>query len=276
MGLEEGKQYTLTIDLKRTLVWAGSNGYWNGALTFDAPGAGDAAQKKQGVLFKWGSLVGISGAGEEEYPYENVYGTQTTVYTPYAITGSSYGWDSSLHPAWEDIISEEFSIMGETYLSDDARNNGYNPSGEYWSKKKGDICRFISENGFGPGGATDKYRMPTRSELGQKDTYTIGSDGWTRYPTGTWYSVGTDADGSIQMGNYVSNSYSGIILPASGLRGPSTGELALVAESGYYWSCTALGTGSASTNVLQIARTGLWISGSVANYAYSVRCVRAN
>ena len=71
-GLERGRAYRLygSVDYYHTglkfaepLVWAGSNVYWDGTqLTFDETvvDADAGSDLKQGVFFRWGSLVGVS------------------------------------------------------------------------------------------------------------------------------------------------------------------------------------------------------------------------
>jgi hypothetical protein len=287
LGLEEGKQYTLTIDLKRPLVWAGSNVYWDNAgqkLTFDAPGSGDVAQRKQGVLFKWGSLVGVSpitsdGSGNDEGDpyYYTKYNVGVPIYHP-VYSSPTWSWSTThIYDDFEDIPYVDAPLPGDTYLNDDARNNpayGYN----YWGNSKGDICRFISENGFGPGGATNKYRMPTYTEMGQKSSYTVGSDGWTGGSLyGTDASNGGYADGTMARWEYLTHSYSGTIFPITGRR--HTGGGNEYQSYGCYWSCSSSDLGlysmmfysnySSTTVILIEANT-------LIGFAFAVRCVRAD
>jgi hypothetical protein len=61
---EATKSYTIAVKLykKTSYKFAGSNIYWNGSeLTFFPHGENDYT-KYLGVLFKWGSLIGVSPA----------------------------------------------------------------------------------------------------------------------------------------------------------------------------------------------------------------------
>jgi hypothetical protein len=295
LALVEGKKYSLTMDLKRTVVWAGSNVYWvstwgnEGYLTFDAPGSGDAAQKKQGVFFKWGSLIGISPASQgdieifqpdpqqyaEHIDYAD-YGTNTTLYVP----GGSSGWTATTGQDWySDFpgIYEGFAVANpDAYLSDDLCNtvyDRYSPGTPYWSSQRGDICRYISENGHGPGVWGNNYRLPSRAEMGEKSSYSYGgSDGWAQQGIGNsgYFGGGGTADGTTGRGEYASNS--GVIFPASGCRTSYSGIDGVVRDvegKGYYWNA------SRGEKLFDFSSSSLYLS-YYGPDAASVRCVRAN
>jgi hypothetical protein len=223
--LEPGKRYTLTLAFKN-LQFAGSNIYWTsadgGKLTFDGVGV-TTHQSYQGVMFKWGSLVGISPVGES--------GVRTTVtprvYVPEFNSGSNSTWtaindysSSREIPYISDGFSGTYLDPTATYLIDDERNTANNYV--YWNAQKGDICRYISENGYGPGG---NYRLPTAYELGVNVGtstavhFSYGTNGWTKVGatwTGNMSVAETYADGgfSISWGA----SHEGVFFPASGNR----------------------------------------------------------
>jgi hypothetical protein len=292
IALLEGYKYTLTADLKKVVVWAGSNIYWDSSyprMTFDAPGSGD--QTRQGVLFKWGSLIGISPAAEGDYEkiyngqydwyvYYNDYGSNTTLYVP---DYSMNSWTTSIsqNVDWFDI-SESNVAYGEN-LSDDKYNTVYD-YGTPWSKNLGDICRYISEMGMGPDpwAANHNYRLPTRAEMGEKSSYSYGSDGWTKsadilsgssgYPV---YSNPSTPDGAYSVPGYASNA--SVVFPASGYRSPIwiynsyiDGVMLDLNVVGYYWNS------SNSVEAMEIRYGGISFGGSHYNEAGSVRCVRAN
>jgi hypothetical protein len=296
IALVEGRKYSLTMDLKRTLVWAGSNVYWNGSyLTFDAPGSGSVAQ---GVFFKWGSLIGISAGAEGVYGYDSStnpypdpdfnfadYGPNTTLYYP------GGGTTTAQYMPWSDIPSRENESIPsgtnlESYLSDDERNAI--SAGTGWDVYKGDICRYISENGNGPEGWTYMYRMPTRAEMGEKSSYAYGdADGWTKTSGTSWsysstYGGLTSPDGTTGMPIYVSNS--GVNFPISGLRtggyaGTGSvydpGALQEINYGGYYWASTADGS-YARGRYLAFRETSVRFDYWGIIFTASVRCVRAN
>jgi hypothetical protein len=273
--LVAGRKYTFSVDFKRNLVWAGSNIYWvtvnggaqsPGYLTFDAPStASNTNQRKQGVLFYWGSLVGMGPKSAGSYFYN------TGHFFPEFVSTSNKVWSNALYsnvladmPCVDDAPAnyDRFS----TYLTDDARNTDNNYA--YWKAKKGDICRYISENGYGPGG---NYRMPASFEFGMSQYYYIGSDGWTA--TG---SFGTDYEyfyGDGAATSWVSNSWGDVTFPTTGYFAGETGGGA--GTGGAYWSSSQ----NDGHNPFCMAVNNVRVS-SMANsgirYAYAVRCVRAN
>jgi hypothetical protein len=301
--LERGKRYTLTLAFKN-LQFAGSNIYWKavasgpqapGYLTFD--GVGETAhQGYQGVFFKWGSLVGISPAGDQAVVVSDV----RKVYSPEYNSGS---------PTWtvEDIslrnvpqVTDVFSGLGldpsVAYMTDDERNTANDYA--YWNAKKGDICRYLSENGYGPGG---HYRLPTGSEWGAtidvpSAVFSYGS-GWVEVGpmansvTGINVSE-TYVDGTLPLS--FGASYIGVHFPASGVleinwydSDGTTCRLLGVTTTGYYWGASVSGTlptGSYQFGLaysLGIAHSGVSYGGNIyitvsksGCVASSVRCVK--
>jgi hypothetical protein len=264
MRLESGKYYTLMIDFKM-IIWAGSNIYWDGGkLTFEAPNADVHAdeQRYQGLFFKWGSLVGISGTGVENRKFSET----TKVYIPVFNSLSDKDWDTvNAYSSWEDI--EHILPPGTndryiSYLVDNVRNtdNDY----AYWKAKKGDICRYLSENGFGPGG---NYRMPTSFEFGDKeDNATGGATGWEL--TGSSIYLQSDNEvGTTILPSYYSNSNAHVSFPRAGNIN-NNGTLSTVNRYGYHWS--ASGEDSEKVHCLrEITRSSYH-----AAHAFPVRCVR--
>jgi hypothetical protein len=304
--LEPGKRYTLTLAFKN-LQFAGSNIYWKavasgpqapGYLTFD--GVGETAhQMYQGVFFMWGSLVGISPAGDHGVAVNST----SKIYVPTFNSGSNPTWatDDDLLanvPFVKDIFPGDFLDPSGTYLMDNDRNTS-----TCWNDKKGDICRYISENGYGPGG---NYRLPTGYELGTPmgiTTYIVldyGTSGWTRIGT-TWAGSGnytsvpsTYGDGTFLISCGASNN--GFVFPASGNKlatttnnGGGDSYLSNVNGSGFYWSGTARGTFdppyfpvtyymayiiSISYANVYIQGDPYWILGQSDVPVYPVRCIK--
>jgi hypothetical protein len=190
-------------------------------------------------MFKWGSLVGISPAGTAGVDFDSSVKT----YTPEYNSGTSPSWNTTNSYAnfHTGIPYIDYEVPGtwdkhNTYLIDDERNTP-----EKWNAKTGDICRYISENGYGPGG---NYRLPIGYEFGLTDgTLSYGgASGWTKMGASTWSTINTMsetyADGSYPMANGASNS--GFFFPASGNRVTneiSEGKLhTSVGTNGFYWS----------------------------------------
>jgi hypothetical protein len=285
--LMPGKSYTFVVSFKK-VTWAGSNIYWDAdesCLTFDAPGASESDQRKQGVFFKWGSLVGISPAlnttGESDYAKTYFDAMQTVIYVPTYNPGppASASWlapTTADDQGWTDWASIPY--LGTTpfywgaaaayYLTENERNT---PA--YWSAKTGDICRFISENNFGPNG--DKYRMPTGYEYGTKSYYSYDdADGWTY--TGVWNyetSSGND-EGTYSLGTHIANN--GHIFPASGRRrGDMDGQLENVGTVGANWSGSTADGISTASPWLSFSINTVAAGGALNHdWAIPVRCVK--
>jgi hypothetical protein len=116
--------YTLVVDL-REVPYARSNIYWDGSkLTFDRTNKGN--EDFHGVLFKWGSLVGISP--EEGHLVERVQ--YVPLYIPANI--SSRTWDDT-KTIGTSAFGSWAGIPGGT-MSDDFSNH------------RGDICRYIDDD----------------------------------------------------------------------------------------------------------------------------------
>jgi hypothetical protein len=303
-----GTSYTITVRL-RTPIWARSNIYWKwttdkyhpgdgGKLTF-VPAADDPAQNDdtkagyQGVLFKWGSLVGISPAqtdGSDDFLSQDV-----PIYVPIvnnstweATTSSAKGWtswgDSTADPTDIPYMDKNRGVgidgYNSTWLIDAERNvldtiNGF----------RGDICQYLTTKTHAVSG---DYRLPMSKEfVSSGGMINLPSSGWISsdpYPSSGNNAAG-EADGTANLlvaaenngdeiyGSAI-NSSMDLILPASGFR-DATGMLfaSSVGTSSVYW------TGSASSANYGY---GLYFYKSTMyrnhaekrSYGFSVRCVK--
>jgi hypothetical protein len=276
MALEEGKKYTLTIDVKRNLVWAGSNIYWdNSKLTFDAPTSDVDTQRKQGVYFRWGGLVGVSGEVKAVMSF-SIEWEDITVYIPtYTVTFGQtpyITWSTTnIYTQSSNIPSVGLPWQGIEFYGD-RLNTFWNISND-WNGRTGDICRFLSENGCGPSDGKT-YRMPTSFEFGEKESYSYGAaDGWSL--TGSW---GNETPSSIH-GTSLMNTY---VVSSGGVIFPNPGS---------QWDYSRADYWSTSFNRIYIYNTmpniDVWVfrlnSGGIQNVAvrgasnlFSVRCVQVN
>jgi hypothetical protein len=272
--LEAGKRYKLTVGSFKTVVWAGSNIYWNSGgqyLTFDGPGASLNDQRKQGVFIKWGSLVGISPA--EVLWADGGYSSSVPVYIP--PTGSGSWSTTNIYSNWDDIPYVSQSDIGYYATGNDFVSYLIQWSGSgYWNQKKGDICDYLSSNGYGPDG--NAYRMPTTFEM------EFGGGTWTE--TGAYgydYSTGGD-DGTRVMSSYMSHS-SGLAFPASGSM--SSGGIYFDSSMDTYLWGGSLSTYSISDRVFLTRQNYYWMSYPIMTWTIGsgfheesmpVRCVKAN
>jgi hypothetical protein len=283
MGLAEGRKYTLTVDFKRNVIWAGSNIYWDGGkLTFAASGQaiGAEVQRRQGVYFKWGSLVGISSIHDNSF-----FSNYTYMYIPEYNSGTNRTW-SRVYAYNAFYADGVYGFDSTPYLSGSV-NDRYNSylggapqnTAAMWNDKKGDICRYISENGYGPGG---NYRMPTGYELGAATSYSIGSNGWTKTGTFDEDLSASVTDGTYVMSSYISNSNGNVTFPASDGWVKHNGINLRLIYVGYavrLWSGSASSTSSAyllNAPNLQYGNSMSIVAGTTPDYAVSVRCVRNN
>jgi hypothetical protein len=274
MSLVAGRKYTLAVDFKRNLVWAGSNIYWvavsnglpqaPGYLTFDAPStASNTNQRKHGVSFKWGSLVGIalSSAG--------TYVCDVGKFAPEFVSTSN--------KSWVDGGSAYYNYNDIPYISDnivDLTNDAYNTANSYayWKARKGDICRYISENGYGPGG---NYRMPTYLEFGAQWSYSKDTYGWTNTGTFGAESIYGSGYGDTIALSWWSNSWGDVTFPATcGYSAGSSGTEASILQTGRggsYWISNNRGYSVSMSSTTVQHTSSLSLTDPAA-----VRCVRAN
>jgi hypothetical protein len=274
--LEPGHSYTLLVTFRKftyiSTGFAASNIYWNGRyLTFDAVPDGDNT-RYQGVFFKFGSLVGISPVGDDD--------SNIKVYVPNYNSGISPSWDdnqtisSSQFGIWTGIPHEQGGSGSDrtvNWVAADAQNTP-----DMWDAYTGDICRYISENGFGPGG---KWRLPTSAEFGPAAPGWGPSTGWEKIDgangTGedSWINNNEDEspDGkriTIRSGGRRMAPIQSFV-PASGRR--SSSGLGFVGSVGYYWSGSVNSTGGYNLN-FSSSNVSTYAS-AARSYGYAVRCV---
>jgi hypothetical protein len=224
-GLFPEKSYTLVVDFDR-LVFARSNIIWDNAnskLKFAVTAADNATipASVQGLMFKWGSLVALTGtgtyaSGSTEYV---TYRKENIVYSPSG--DKTYGWTAI--PYIDDLTG--LSYNNGDYFTDYNNGLGYNATAD-----KGDICRYISAQGW----VTGEWRIPTIyewydliAEAGYvaSGTITVYHFNVPKYNAtykgglygyGIWelpgYLLGTGAAAGFNM----SNPSVGVFLPASG------------------------------------------------------------
>jgi hypothetical protein len=207
--------------------------------------------QNQGLLFKWGSLMGISPSsaitGSAAFDVEDVQ------FIPGEYSGSSIKtWDnvSYTNGTTDNTATDQFTT---TYGS-----IGYDAT-----QAKGDICRYISVKGWVEG----CWRMPTDKEL--QDFCSVNS------VTGSWSAVSnTNGDGStgITSGYHFGSGSSQRYFPATGQR-DSQGTLANVGTNGYYWSVSPAGSGNGYDLTFGSSSVNSTDHTAVTN-AYPIRCIQ--
>jgi hypothetical protein len=198
-ALAAGTSYTLMVSLKKC-VWSRSNIYWDGGkLTFVTDPNDLSKQGYQGVFFKFGSLVGVSPAGNGNFS------GATIVYKPNAIATGNYSSWSNI-PYWdseEDVGAPNISTL------------------------KGDICRYINS----------AYRLPKQGEFStHNDAW--GQDWVAVNSFGEFTSTDEYGTYDFILNNkaYAKNTSKGdVCLPSSGYYSSSHLRVVQVGGNTCYW-----------------------------------------
>jgi len=276
--LERGRAYHLygsvnyyhtELKFAEPLVWAGSNIYWDGTkLTFDETviDRGADSDLKQGVFFRWGSLVGVSPSA--------AYVT----YTPHYVPDGTSTWTTGGTPyrIIPDFYNVDTGTGGQTssYLNDTDRNTA-----AMYLSSKGDICKYLSKTDAVEG----NWRMPTAAEFNAPGVafntplyWSTHSVPWSAFGAFTSIS-GTEADGTtiIRNGGTYTVGHTATRFPASGYRIDEE-----IYEAGVFGS-----NWSSSTSSVFISTDyayHMYFFSNLVNtfffntryYGYTVRCVR--
>ena len=258
--LETGRSYILRVRLRKLQV-AKSNIYWNGAeLTFE-PVDGDVTMEMvQGVMFKWGSLIGIS----PEIGFSPAY-----AYVPDYNSGDpqSSTWNNVANPSWTNILYYGYNTDHSYYNMDNPILTNLGVS--YYPQYLGDICQYIGETT-----TNDKlrgYRMFTGREF--------MSGAWIKTPGSSWMNVSpTAADGKTLMPASLSGH--GSKIPASGYRGHPNSDTDAnmypnyIGIEGMYWSSTFGHSNGLSFLFSSEFQTNSLASNHRRFQAFPIRCVK--
>jgi hypothetical protein len=240
--LVAGKHYTLTLKLK-TPKFANSNVYWDGSkLTFDAyidstanpTGyvANKTQQQKQGVHFKWGSLIGISAPGRAggDYTWSNDTCSIFVPDDPTNPTTDHGSWIRMTNALAVDSAKWGADYAGIPYVDDDPIPYGTNTnylntlhnSPSRISAYTGDICHYLDKD----------YRMPYATEFGNNGA-------WQHLPSAT--SLATDFSGRSEIPEIYCATLriNNMFFPASGHHYHTGGGIRKIGNIGYYWSSSA-------------------------------------
>jgi hypothetical protein len=243
----------MTVKLRICPKFAASNIYWNGTrLTFDpySATANLSSEQKQGVMFKWGSLIGIAAAGKANSQFVS-WNNDSTIYVPTSpsspITGHT-AWTKTTTTAAQSVWTSS-GYAGIPYVdatvtigSSTDRDNNYLTtlhSSTSAAAYKGDICYYLNS----------AYRMPTGAECPMPE-FMYWIPDLTIPDSKPSNSVATAIDGQTPIpvsGNHgrflttPTTSSSGLWFPASGSR-LNTGHLGNVGTTGRYWCSSGGGT----------------------------------
>jgi hypothetical protein len=310
--LDEATSYTLVVEIKRC-NWARSNIYWvktgeydngsgdtgdTGYLTFVPAGNDLTKQGYQGVMFSWGSLVGVSPVGN----FSNTTPIYIPSYNPSEATLSTWrSPDISPYSTWTTdyadaappatdipyMHAKDYARSWQTtygvdnmYVMEPAQNTDL-----MWQGLRGDICQYIGAT------TTDNnlkgYRMPKASEFGSVNDWVKVDD--ANYLATVGYDDGTadflDASkntANMVFGYAVNQAIGKLVFPPGGCRYFNGGSVLYVGERGYVIGGSAgdgnlgFGCGMGLYYWLEYKNTYIWISTGPGgqHYANPVRCVQ--
>jgi hypothetical protein len=273
-------------------TWAASNIYWddaNGRLTFAE--SDTDMEGYQGVIFKWGSLVGVSAGASGSFDasdylfvpnladgsYSKVRVGDVQDDALYLITSGSWTGGTTPTTDWPLIAYANASVVPAPGVAD--RNDTsltelpLATSATDYTSYTGDICKYLSGH-KASSNLVGNWVMPTSKNFGEPTAGNVfaGSDytwtGGSATPSGVY---GEDEIPSGVIFTYAVNSP--VFFPASGYRFLTDGNQSNIGGSGYYWAASA--NGDSGAHILGFA-SGSVYPGSDASrtLGYSVRCVR--
>lgn len=235
----------------------------------------------QGLSFMWGSLIGISGSTAAYDPNTHIPFKTLPGYTGTALAGIDW---NSIPYYNEDEIPPNYDQNHDVFSS------VYPTVGYDAASGKGDICRYISDQGW----VTGSWRMPTSKEMSAY--YSTGTINLSNNPSnqgfyGLKFGVFGSASPSLHNGKDVITSgyYFGpgvttngsttltnnmiVSVPAAGFRNSTDAILLDAGTSGFYWSSSARSNyqgGYLGFTSQFIVQAGV----NDRTYAFPVRCVR--
>ena len=149
------------------------------------------------------------------------------------------------------MIKNEIELCGLLWDRDNLTIGGYEKNGRHY---------YTWQEAMGAARSVGK-RLPTREEW--KALCDLGST-WDDERKGRWFG-----------GNHDSDHKGSLFLPAAGLRGNGSGELAGTSSNGYYWSSSpSYGGYSYAGNLYFYSGNVYPLSSNYRAYGFSVRCVR--
>jgi hypothetical protein len=273
--LKPGVSYTLRAKIKQT-NWASSNVYWDagqnimtfdiGKIVHDSP-----IHNKQGLFFKWGSLIGIAPGLDNHSPDFN---PQTrTIYVPVSdiswITSTVYAEFTKNHflgREWKDI-----PFVTDNIVSSDRTNQyllGITNSATY----QGDICKQISGQHGVPAGT---WRMPTSKDFGDdlNTSWQYNKEWFADAPVNPApMRSAEDGQNIIETGCHFHDIY----FPASGYRNVTNGSLTALGAEHLYWTGSACDSPAEAYCVHHTQSLVRPVATISRGAALPVRCIRDN
>lgn len=278
---EEGeKTETCEVTVATDPVWARSNIVWiedadypdGGYLTFAAvPEDNDRIPANvQGVFFRWGSLVALSPVG--------AYTDDKVIFSP--TNKKTYPWFSSDGTSDIPFVGDTTGEFGDYVADADDFASYHGSTGFYAATGKGDICRYITAQGWVEGA----WRMPTIAESMAETFLSTAEQTWKggsitvpdegRNAYGFYsFETGYFAGVGVFAGDNIAKPVKGVVFyPASGGRALSAGDPFETGTRGYAWSASSA-TPQLSSLML-VYEGGVFQPETARKYAHPVRCIR--
>ena len=162
--------------------WAGSNIYWDPIkeiLTFDDNGDDRSHENYQGVFFKWGSLVATSPTDswnntDGEFFLNNPSlstsdkNLSKVIYVPNTNSSTNGGWNPNIksNNRWANIPYVKDGFYNTFPMTEEAHKRAYLLEVHNPTKNIGDICKYITDQGWAPRADEGiKWRMPTSNDF---------------------------------------------------------------------------------------------------------------
>jgi hypothetical protein len=224
--LTAATSYTLVVDI-REVRWAHSNVYWDetlnsgtGALTFDKTPTNPSHESYQGVLFKFGSLIGIAPIRTYDMP-------ELTIYIP---TPGTDNWDGTkqIGSAGKPWAGTDWAAVPYVTTNGSTNNYLYDMGSSVFSSYKGDICSYLTDG---------EWRLPNAYEFSSNSAdYDVDRIlvPYTEDPTGKTLMG--------DMGATYRSAYGVVFFPASGFYEHVTTYVTAGGHYGMYWSGTSTGS----------------------------------
>lgn len=168
------------------------------------------------------------------------------------LTGAQWREENPVAPdSVSDPESDTIELCGLLWDTENLSIGGYENDGHHY---------YTWEEAMDAAESVGK-RLPTREEL--KALCALGST-WDDKRKGRWFG-----------GNHDSDHKGSLFLPAAGLRGYSSGELANTSSNGYYWSSSPYYGGNSSAGYLYFDSGYVYpLSSNNRASGFGVRCVR--
>ncbi|MDR0891068.1 MAG: hypothetical protein LBN24_00425 [Mediterranea sp.] len=230
---EIGKQNTDAAYKAHWGLWARSNVYWDGKqLTFEPAAYSYVAytgnkNRYQGLLFKWGSLVGLSqntNHNNDRYVYYPLYASNKWSWYGGKL-GDSPNTDLK---SWGNV--PYCTVTQSSYNKYDAITSSPTYSTQdNWKALKGDICQVIGT--LNP--SLKGYRMPKDCEIANPrdwNTTYDSSESVTPNTTGT----------ALPQSRYTQWATDpNVVVPVCGYLTPGGGDAVSTNSEGNFWSASA-------------------------------------